>query len=39
VPRYPHAATGYLRAISHLQAVALSPEYTAHRLLRLASRR
>ena len=38
-PDTPHAAIGYLRAFNHLQAFALSPEYTTHRLLRLASRR
>jgi hypothetical protein len=38
-PDAPHAAIGYLRAFSHLQAIALSPEFTANRLLRLASRR
>jgi transcriptional regulator with XRE-family HTH domain len=38
-PDTPRAAIGYLRAFNHLQAFALSPEYAAQRLLRLASRR
>jgi transcriptional regulator with XRE-family HTH domain len=35
----PHSAAGYLRAFTHLQALALSPECTTSRLLQLASSR
>jgi hypothetical protein len=38
-PDTPRAAIGYLRAVNHLRAIALSPEFTIHRLLRLTSRR
>ena len=36
-PTDPHAAIGYLRAFDHLAALALSPEATTRRLLKLAS--
>ena len=35
-PTDPHAAIGYLRAFDHLAALALSPEASTARLLKLA---